>query len=222
MNRCYFLVVVLALGFALQGSSSLGAELLPAAYFPLAVGNEWVYESSEGTEATPVVESWRVARQEEGAFVLQIKQSYVTADGVEEFFVSTAAGLRRLDRQTASPETTEDELRFFLKAPLSVGATWKNADGTYTVTASGKTITVPAGTFTNCVEVTHQSTGGRVTVVTLYAPSVGVVQRDERFPIVGSGIGDFDASQLGGMGGFDAPQQGHAVLRLKEWKVTSP
>lgn len=100
---------------------------------------------------------------------------------------------------------------------------WENADGKYAVTAIGETVTVPAGTFPNCVEVTHWSASDTVTTITLYAPGVGVVQRDETFPIVGSGIGSFDASQLGsGIGGFDASQRGHAVLRLKEWKAMGP
>ena len=93
----------------------------------------------------------------------------------------------------------------------------------YAVTAIDETVTVPAGTFTNCVEVTHWSASGTVTTITLYAPGVGMVQRDETFSVIGGGIGSFDASQFGrGIGGFDTPQQGHAVLRLKERKITSP
>jgi hypothetical protein len=223
MNRRYFFVIILALGWGLKEPSLLYAEPPPAAYFPLAVGNRWVYESSESTEVMPVVESWEVTRQEGNAFVLQIKQSYMTAEGIEEFFVSTADGMRRLDRQTASFEAVGAEPRFFLKAPLTVGATWKNADGKYAVTAIDETVTVPAGTFTNCVEVTHWSASGTVTTITLYAPGVGMVQRDETFSVIGGGIGSFDASQFGrGIGGFDTPQQGHAVLRLKERKIPSP
>lgn len=211
MNRRYFFAIILALGWGLKEPSILYAEPPPAAYFPLAVGNRWVYESSESTDVTPVVESWEVTRQEGNAFVLQIKQTYMTAEGVEEFFVSTADGIRRLDRQTASFETMGAEPRFFLKAPLTVGATWKNADGKYAVTAIDETVTVPAGTFTNCVEVTHWSASGIVTTITLYAPGVGMVQRDETFSVMGIGIGS-----------LDTPQRGHAVLRLKERKITSP
>ena len=51
----------------------------------------------------------------------------------------------------------------------------------------------------------------------------GMVQRDETFAVVGSGLGSFDASQFGkGIGGSDIPQRGHAVLRLKERKIPSP
>jgi hypothetical protein len=221
MNRRYFLAIILALGWGLKEPSILYAEPSPAAYFPLAVGNRWVYESSESTNVTPVVESWEVTRQEGNAFVLQIKQSYMTAEGVEEFFVSTADGIRRLNRQTASSEAVGAEPRFFLKAPLTVGATWKNADGKYTVTAINETVTVPAGTFTNCVEVTHWSASGTVTTITLYAPGVGMVQRDETFSVIGGGIGSFDASPFGKRGGSsDTPQRGHALLRLKEQKIT--
>jgi hypothetical protein len=216
----FFALILLALGWGFNDLSILHAEPSPAAYFPLAVGNRWVYESSESTAVTPVVESWEVTRQEGNAFVVQVKQSYLTAGGVEEFFVSTAEGIRRGDRPAASIEAVGTEPRFFLKAPLTVGATWKNADGKYTVTAIDETVAVPAGTFTNCVEVTHSSASGSVTTVTLYAPDVGMVQRDETFAVIGSGLGSFDASQFGkGMGGGEVPQRGHAVLRLKERKI---
>ncbi len=222
MKRHYFLLILLALGCGVQGSSVLYAEPLPNAYFPLAVGNQWVYESSEGTEAEPIGESWKVTRQEGNAFTLEIKQSYVTMDSIEEFFVSTADGVGRLDDQTTSAETTGTEPQFFLKAPLAIGATWNNTEGTFEVTAVGKTTTIPAGTFTNCVEVTRQSKGGRVTVVTLYAPGVGVVQQEERFPIISGGLGSFDRLTSGGAGGSDTQQQGQIFLQLKEWKLTSP
>jgi hypothetical protein len=224
MNRCHFFaLILLALGWGLKEASLLYAEPPPAAYFPLAVGNRWVYESSESTAVTPVVESWEVTRQEGNAFVLQIKQSYMIAEGVEEFFVSTAEGIRHSDRPAANVEAMGTEPRFFLKAPVTVGATWNNADGKYAVTAIDATVTVPAGTFTNCVEVTHWSASGTVTTITLYAPGVGMVQRDETFAVIGSGLGSFDASQFGKrMGGSDIPQRGRAVLRLKERKIPSP
>lgn len=195
----------------LQRPSLLQAEAPVSAFFPLAVGNRWVYESSEGSETAPVVEAWEVTRQEGNAFVLEIEQSYLsTGEGVEEFFVLTNEGISRSVHGTQNGTTGGAEPSFFLKAPLTAGASWQNEDGRYAITAVDETVTVPAGTFTHCVEVTRWSTNGKVTVITLYAPGVGMVQREESFPVIG------------GIGGFDAPQRSRTVLRLKEWTLTRP
>jgi hypothetical protein len=201
----YFLV--LPLGDWLSAPVLLRANPLPADYFPLAVGNRWVYESSEGTETAPAVESWEVISQRDHTFVVRIQQPFVTTEGVTEYFVSAPDGIGQVSGAVGSQEPRPSAPRFFLKAPLTAGASWKNGDGRYAITAVGEPVTVPAGSFTDCIEVTRWSTGGTATVITLYAPGVGMVQREERFQI------------LGGIGGFDTPQQGRTVLRLKEWTV---
>jgi heme A synthase len=78
----------------------------------------------------------------------------------------------------------------FLEGPVQVGTTWRDEEGRYKVTAVAQTVTVPARTFTNCIEVTNRRRGGKATVVTLYASQVGVVQREEIFPII-EGVGSF-------------------------------
>src|SRR3954468_16403879 len=71
------------------------AEVKSDNYFPLAVGNRWVYESSEGTEAEPALEAWEVTRQEGNAFVVQVQQPFVTVGGLDEQFVATSEGVQR-------------------------------------------------------------------------------------------------------------------------------
>ncbi len=140
--------------------------------------------------------------------------------GFEMFFVQTANGISRVATKEKKNEkemrsaiksgaAKEVELRAVFQAPVTVGATWENADGYYKVTAVDKEVTVPAGTFTDCVEIWHQSRSGRVIVSTLYAPGVGVVVRDEVYP------------RLEGSGGFST-RQDRSVLQLKEWKIASP
>lgn len=182
------------------------AHLLPADYFPLAVGNRWIYESSEGTETAPALESWEVIDQRGHTFAIRIAQPFVTEE-ITELFVSTPDGVGQVSGESTEQEPLRPAPQFFLKAPLQVGASWKNRDGRYAITMVGESVTVPAGTFPDCLEVTRWSASGTATVITLYAPGVGMVQREERFQI------------LGGIGGFDAPQQGRTVLRLKEWRV---
>jgi hypothetical protein len=90
-----------------------------------------------------------------------------------------------------------------------VGTTWGDDDGEYEITALDKTVTVPAGAFSHCLEVTNRRKGGKATVVTLYAPGVGVVQREETFPIIE------------GSGSFYPQRQDKAVMRLREWQLSA-
>ena len=207
MNRSLLLGALIALEGGILGARALWAETSVENYFPLAIGNRLVYESGEHSGASSVVESWGVMRQEQNAFALQITLDNDSLSSFETFFVLAPTGIRRLAHEPQSQGTEEGEPLFVLKAPLTVGATWDNEDGRYEVTAVQKTATVPAGTFPNCVEVTHHSRGDRVTVVTLYAPGVGVVIRDETFP------------RLEGSGGFDSTRRDHVTLQLKEWTV---
>ncbi len=194
---------IVGLGCVLSVTRVWGAELLPAIYFPLAEGNRWVYESSEGTPDAPAVESWQVVRQAANAFVVEIHQpSFNSATGVEEVFVATPAGV---GRRAVEPAAAQPQ--FFLKAPFVVGTKWETPDGQYEISAVDKTVTVPAGTFTNCLEVTHTSLGDAITVISHYAPGVGMVFRDETFPFIE------------GSGNFNLSRREQVVLQLKEWTV---
>src|SRR5207245_5034093 len=129
----------------------------------------------------------------------------LTTGGFEEFFIPTNEGIKRFAQET----TNKDNPPFFLKGPLRVGTTWEDEDGTYEITALDQSVTVPAGTFTHCLEVTNRRKGGKATVVTLYAPGVGVVRREEVFPIIE------------GSGSFYPPTQDKALLPLQQWQLNA-
>ena len=68
------------------------------------------------------------------------------------------------------------EYRLMLTNPIEVGHSWDIEYGyqilaTYKITATKLTLTTPAGTFTNVVEVTDQDG-----MVTYYAPNVGMIK----------------------------------------------
>lgn len=217
-------LVFVALGMSwLQMASVLSAERRPSDYFPLAVGNRWVYEANPGSST----EEWEVVGQEDETFIVEITTDALSTASFEEFFRPTAAGIERIAAPGEKPEEIkhpvinakfkaqledkpdafEGQALFFFKTPLRLGASWETADGRYEVTGVNETVTVPAGTFTNCVEIIRWSTGGKVTVITSYAPGVGVVQRDETFPL------------LEGSGNLNARQRQRMVLQLREWTV---
>lgn len=186
-------------------AEATGAEATAVSkYLPLAVGNRWVYELSDRTDAPSVVESWEVNRSEDGAFVLHIYQSELSTGGFEEFLLPTTGGIKRFYRETGPEEAT-----FLLKAPLRVGERWSDEDGTYEITAVQKTVSLPAGTFSDCLEVTYRSKESNATVVTLYAPGVGVVQREETYAAIEVGVGP----------NFNPKLNSKASLLLSKWTV---
>lgn len=177
----------------------------PDEYFPLTVGNRWVYESSEGTKEAPALESWEVVRREGAGFVVRIQQPFVTTDGLEELFEVGAEGLRRRELDSEASESP-----LVLKLPPVAGLSWQSPDGRYAITSVGESVTVPAGTFSNCVEVTRWRKETNVKVVATYAPGVGMIQREETFPIIGG---------FGSGADFDSLARGRTILRLREWKL---
>ncbi|MBI3756606.1 MAG: hypothetical protein HY267_01375 [Deltaproteobacteria bacterium] len=206
MLKSSLVLAAIICGWRLLWVVHAGAEGKPDNYFPLAVGNRWVYESSEGTEAEPVLEAWEVIRHEGNSFVVQIQQPFVTIGSLEEQFVVTSEGVQR---RLPDATTGEPQLQPILKLPSTVSASWQGADGHYTVTTVDEAVTVPAGTFTHCVEVTRFRKETKVTEIITYAPGVGIIQRDETFPVIG------------GFGDFETQARGHTVLRLKEWKTVN-
>lgn len=80
-------------------------------------------------------------------------------------------------------ELTEDAVRqtsggSLLRMPLIVGKTWKGHSGIVTLTAVGRRVDVPAGSYRNCIVTTEDSTVGDTSqrVITSYCPDVGVAR----------------------------------------------
>ena len=187
----------------LTGGAGQATERL-GDYFPLALANRWQYESSEGTPTSPVTETWEVVSRKGAGYVLRIRQSLLAKDAPAEFVSTSPDGVVMQPREARSEDGPP---QFILKPPLTLGTTWKTSAGRYEITALQALTAVPAGVFEGCIEVTFWSRNGQAKAVTLYAPGVGMVQRDESFSI------------LGGLGGEDGPRQARVSLWLTEWQV---
>ena len=187
----------------LTGGVGQAAER-PGDYFPLVLANRWQYESSEGTPTSPVTETWEVVSRKGPGYVLRIQQSLLARDAPAEFVSASSAGVVMQPSDTASED---GQPQFILKPPLILGATWQTSAGRYEITATQALAAVPAGVFEDCIEITFWSRNGQAKAVTLYAPGVGMVQRDESFTL------------LGGLGGEAGPRQGRVSLWLTEWRV---
>ena len=204
-----FSLALIALGGVLIASPASGMEDSAAQYFPLTVGNRWVYESTEYPDDRVTDESWEVLREEEDALVVRVIPGSLGGNGFELFFVPTPSGIRRSMYEPDLLDNTIPKFPFILKSPSPAGATWRNKEGHFGVTAIDKKLIVPAGTFQHCVEITYKNTSETVTIVTHYAPGVGVVMRNETFPHV---EGSFS---------IHPTLKDRVVLKLKEWQVAA-
>jgi len=140
----------------------------PGDYFPLAVGNTWVFLDRSMDQASAARRTVRILRRD--------------SDG---YFVDDQRGALRAD-----PDCLHDRARRLLCQPFQAGATWSSVTGAalterYEIAGVGETVSVPAGTFTGCVRVRSQlRAGGLEQVAELtYAPGVGPV-RLETFAVV--------------------------------------
>lgn len=156
--------------------SSPGADaaqgLRPGDFFPLAVGNEWVY-----VDRSPALP--RGAPPERVVRILSR-----SADG---FYADNERGELRADG-----DCLRDRQRRLLCAPIRAGNGWVSVTGVsaterYEIVAVGEKVETPAGTFAGCVRVRAHLKAGAAAENVLeltYAPGVGPV-RLETFAVVG-------------------------------------
>ncbi len=145
----------------------------PGDYFPLAVGNEWVYRD----ESPSMPPDRRGARR-----TVRILER--TSDG---YFRDNQRGELRAD-----VDCLHDRSRRMLCGPISPGTGWSSVVSVssterYEIAAVGETVTTPAGRFDGCVRVRAHNRGAPGTdyvLETTYAPRVGPI-RIETFSVVG-------------------------------------
>jgi hypothetical protein len=143
----------------------------PADYFPLAVGNEWVYR--DDSPALPP------GRQGTTRSVRILQR---TADG---YFRDSERGELRAD-----PDCLHDRARRLLCGPIAVGTSWASVVSVgsterYEIAAVGEEVATPAGRFSACVKVRAHNRAAATDLVNeiTYAPGVGPV-RIETFAVV--------------------------------------
>lgn len=67
---------------------------------------------------------------------------------------------------------------YLLKAPLSEGATWKGRSGIVRLVNAHKSIQVPAGSFSDCLETVEEAPNAGSKIITVFCPDVGIVLID--------------------------------------------
>jgi hypothetical protein len=148
------------------------AALGPGEYFPLAVGNEWVY-----VDQSPALPLERRGTR---------RTVRILDRAVDGFFRDNERGELRVDG-----ECVRDRVRRLLCQPFQEGATWSSVVSVtsterYEIAGANESVDTPAGRFDRCVRVRAHNratpTTDHVLEIT-YAPKVGPV-RIETYVVV--------------------------------------
>jgi hypothetical protein len=174
------LLPIAALAAACAGTSppqrAPAAASTPGDYFPLAVGNEWVYR-----DESPALPPERRG----SARTVRILER--TRDG---YYRDSERGELRAD-----PDCLHDRSRRLLCGPIAAGTSWSSVVSVssterYEIAAVGETVSTPAGRFEGCVRVRAHNRAPKGTDHVLeitYAPRVGPV-RIETYAVVGEAV----------------------------------
>jgi hypothetical protein len=176
-SRALLTIAALAAGCARAPARTAPPQAAaPADFFPLAVGNEWVYRD----------ESPALPPERQGS-VRTVRILERTRDG---YFRDNERGELRAD-----PDCLHDRSRRLLCAPIAPGKTWASVVSVssterYEIAGVGEAVTTPAGRFAGCVRVRAHNRAAPATDHVLeitYAPGVGPV-RLETFVVVGGKV----------------------------------
>jgi len=147
----------------------------PGDFFPLSLGSTWEYEG-EGNEYASfsrvvLFSDGRRAQVEEdnGGTVMAVIFE-VTDDAVMRVFSRP----EQYERKSLLDEPPS-ESTIILKAPLKVGTSWQDANGTWRIVQVDASVDTPAGTFTDCIKVEWK--GEHSTVTEYFKQGVGMVKR---------------------------------------------
>lgn len=156
---------------------------LPAAnWYPLKVGSWWTYDVTHDTSLINPAPGQKFIAKYEGTVHVDRK---VTQGGLSWFklhFTALIGGYYALARHDATGLLGKDmpvaaTKEYAIKKPIRVGTTWLGAETgiTYKITSLTKTVTVPAGTFNNCMAIFCNDTPAGTKTTAYYAPGVGKV-----------------------------------------------
>ena len=198
MKKYIMLVFILGLiiGCGDDGSPAGPQSGSDSAYYPLSVGNQWVYNRS-GTVTVAGISLSTISGENVTDITGQISHGEGFQVYVQEYDMSdtieTAGQEVVLDSTYTTYMNITDAGVYsyvtlagadsvgFVPFPLQVGATWQFSEEppmTGEILSLTETVSVPGGTFENCLEIrlTWVEAGNTVVNVTDYAPNVGRVR----------------------------------------------
>jgi|GEM_PF-1721742 len=158
------LVIILGLcGVGCSASGRTASPQSPTKLTPLYASELLPLENNTVLEFDTAIEG----NGEKGRLVMQVRRPH---DNRIELDV--AGKIRRLEAKAEGVSIATGG--WLLKQPITVGATFQGLSGRVTVVGIDRTLDVPAGHFTKCVE-TEEVTSATVTR-TVFCPGVGITK----------------------------------------------
>ena len=185
------LIAVLALFPWLLANTLYGGELSET-YFPLKEGMTWTYAIISDKHPTQKISITNLPPREINGLKLTPRKSQAGESTTYFLIGSDDWGIYRYGEQKSEesePIITQPK-DFYLRNPISLGTTWdtytKLDDNDLTITlvieSLSDEVTVPAGTFKDCVKIKHtgsnqkDGTGVSVEAYEWFAANVGLVK----------------------------------------------
>ncbi len=167
MKRSFLIAVMLAAGAATALSGCARRQGAAAAYFPLQTGMTWTFRFTASTGASGELTTANLARRKLFGFDTVPQQNLGGDQPYTEFYADDGAGIRHvaIDESEGLQSRLNDH-SYVIKQPVRAGNSWREIDRTFDGTiydattrieALADTVSVPAGTYRNCVRV--HSTG---------------------------------------------------------------
>jgi len=159
------------------------------AYYPLAVGNQWEYEGI-GNEYASYTQ--KVVYSKDDKYQVMVDNGGTVSANIyvlsDESLIRTYSEAEVYDDKNILDEK-ENMNNIMIKAPIEIGTKWESQGDQCEITDINATVTVPAGTFENCIVIkeTYNETGAFTNYY--YCKGVGLVKSEYI-------DGDFQVSSL--------------------------
>jgi hypothetical protein len=150
LHRIAIVVTLLVLNACDSPTSSVRSDIPMegvAAYFPVSVGNTWVYASTDQDGKLTATDTVVVASVEGDVAILQYG-----SDAYEMVYRITEDSVTHLGVYAGVPEYSDDLIR----TPVSVGTKWDTHTSVCRIVAVDTTVSTHAGVFDNVVTVWSQ------------------------------------------------------------------
>lgn len=186
------------------------SQAFAADYFPLKVGNKWVYKIDDATDMTSIVSG---VEDIAGLKYSTVETSIAGKITQKEYYSKQAnnvISLKSIRYEEIKVEVTYEPPKIWIKYPLYPGRIWlekikeniKKSSGDRDMKEISRTvkvlaeeiITVPAGTF-KCfkIGITQDSKGGKNSFFLWYADRVGIIKQES--DLLGSGSAVFELKE---------------------------
>ena len=147
-------------------------------YYPLAVGNQWEYEGVGNEYATY---TQKVVYSKDNKYQIMIDNGGTISANIyvinDESLIRTYSEAEVYDEKNVLDEESNME-DIIIKLPLKVGTKWESQGNQCEITDIDATVTVPAGTFENCIIIKKIYKESGASSNFYYCKGVGLVKSE--------------------------------------------